>query len=151
MADDGTAVSDEAAGDGAGRTDAAAGDRPARWARPFYFCLGLLALGAGIVGVVLPLVPTTPFLLVAAFSFARSSRRLHRWLMAHPRLGPPIRRWRKHGAIRRSQKWWAIALMAATFLGSALAGASALVLAIQAAVLTGAGTFIATRPHGPDE
>jgi uncharacterized membrane protein YbaN (DUF454 family) len=54
-----------------------------------------------IAGVVLPMMPTTPFLLLATFAFARSSLRLHDWLVAHPRLGPPINDWRAHGAVSR--------------------------------------------------
>ena len=55
-----------------------------------WLTLGLLATACGVAGIVLPLVPATPFLLLAAFAFARSSPRLHGWLVAHPRLGRPI-------------------------------------------------------------
>ncbi len=82
--------------------------------RALWLLIGLLATGAGIAGIVLPLVPTTPFLLVAAFAFARSSDRLHSWLVTHPRLGPPITDWRDHGAISRRAKVLAVAVMLAT-------------------------------------
>ena len=120
------------------------------WARPLWFALGIASVGAGIAGVVLPLVPTTPFMLVAAFAFARSSRRLHRWLTEHPRFGPPIRRWREHGAIGRREKRLAVVLMGLAFAGSVVAGMSATVLAVQAVTLAGAGLFVLTRPDGPD-
>lgn len=97
----------------------------------------------------LPLVPTTPFLLLATYSFAQSSPRLHTWLVTHPRLGPPIADWNAHGAISRRAKMSAIAVMAATFLVSAIAGVSGTVLLIQAVVLCGAAAFILTRPDGP--
>ncbi|AVV81902.1 membrane protein [Shewanella putrefaciens] len=52
--------------------------------RGFFLLLGLTALALGLLGIVLPLLPTVPFILLAAFCFARSSERLHMWLMAHP-------------------------------------------------------------------
>src|SRR5690606_32626271 len=94
--------------------------------------VGLLATACGIAGIVLPLVPTTPFLLLAAFAFARSSPRLHAWLVEHPRLGPPIADWRDHGAISRRAKIAAAVVMLATFAGSAAAGVRGTVLVIQA-------------------
>ena len=68
--------------------------------KPFWFALGFLALGLGALGVVLPLLPTTPFVLLAAFAFARSSERWHAWLLNHRIFGPIITDWREHGAIR---------------------------------------------------
>ncbi|MDM5062741.1 YbaN family protein [Aeromonas salmonicida] len=63
--------------------------------------LGWLAFVTGIVGIVLPLLPTTPFMLLAAALFARSSPRFHCWLLAHPCFGPPIVDWQQHRGIRR--------------------------------------------------
>lgn len=111
--------------------------------------IGLVATGCGIAGIVLPLVPTTPFLLLAAYAFARSSPRLHAWLVTHPRLGPPISDWQAHGAISRPAKTAAVIVMAATFLVSAALGVSATVLVIQAVVLSAAATFVLTRPDAP--
>lgn len=119
-------------------------------ARPLWFVLGILALAAGLVGAVLPLVPTTVFLILAAYAFARSSDRLHRWLVEHPRFGPPIRDWREHGAIGRRQKVLAVALMAAAFALSLALGVPAGVLLVQAVVLLAAGVFVLTRPGAPD-
>lgn len=110
---------------------------------------GSLAMAMGLAGVVLPLLPTTPFLLLSAFCFARSSPRLHDWLVFHPRLGPPIRDWRHHGAIARRAKWLAVGAIAATFGISLAIGLRWEVLAVQAVVLSVVAAFILTRPDGP--
>jgi uncharacterized protein len=115
-----------------------------------WLIVGILATACGIAGIVLPLVPTTPFLLLAAFAFARSSPALHEWLVTHPRLGPPIADWRAHGAIARRTKMLAVAVILATFLGSWAAGVGATLLAVQAAVLTMVTLFILSRPTPPD-
>ncbi len=117
--------------------------------RIFWMAVGFAATGCGIAGVVLPLVPTTPFLLLAAYAFARSSPQLHAWLVTHPRLGPPIRDWHHHGAISRRAKVMAALVMIATFAGSWVAGVKTTVLMIQAVVLSCAAAFVLTRPDAP--
>ncbi len=62
-------------------------DVTARWLRPLYLAAGLVLVAIAVIGVFLPLIPTTGPLLLAAFFFARSSPRMHRWLLEHPRLG----------------------------------------------------------------
>ena len=114
--------------------------------RTFWFIVGCLALVCGIAGAVLPLLPTTPFLLVATFAFARSSPRLHAWLIEHPRFGPPINNWHTQRAISRKAKLTAVAVMVATFAISLALGAAPTILIIQAIVLTCAGAFILSRP-----
>jgi len=111
--------------------------------------LGLAATGCGFIGAFLPLVPTTPFLLLAAFAFARSSPGLHRWLLTHPRLGPPLRNWQRHGAIDRRSKALAILVMGAALAGSMLLGLPAWLFATQAVVLGVVAAFILSRPGGP--
>jgi uncharacterized membrane protein YbaN (DUF454 family) len=117
--------------------------------RVLWSLLGLLATACGIAGLLLPLVPTTPFLLIAAFAFARSSPRLHGWLVTHPRLGPPIAAWREHRAIRRGAKMTAVLLMAAAASASVALGVPGWVLAVQAVVLAIVATFVLTRPEPP--
>jgi hypothetical protein len=117
-----------------------------RW---FWLLLGYGATGCGIAGAVLPLVPTTPFLLVAAYAFARSSPRLHDWLTTHPQFGPLIDDWHRHGAINPKTKRLAVVVMLLTVGASWAFGASGTIIAVQALVLTCSATFILTRPNGP--
>lgn len=118
--------------------------------RALWLTLGLVSTACGVAGVVLPLVPTTPFLLLAAYAFARSSPHLHNWIMTHPRLGPPIAHWNRHGAISRRAKMAAMAVMTATFMTSVLLGVSGIILIAQATVLGGVATFVLTRPDVPN-
>lgn len=111
--------------------------------------LGLLALALGLLGVVLPLLPTTPFMLLAAWCFARSSERLHRWLLEHRSFGPMIIDWRDHRAIGKRAKLAAVLAMAAAFGISLGFGVRHEVLWLQAGVLTVMGSWIVTRPSGP--
>ena len=105
-------------------------------------------MGLGIVGAALPLLPTVPFLLLAAFCFARSSPRVHRWLVEHPKFGPPIADWRRSGAIRRKVKWYATVSILVGFSIPLMIGVRAEILAIQAVVLSAVALFIWTRPEG---
>lgn len=115
-------------------------------ARTLWLMVGFLATACGIAGVILPLVPTTPFLLLAAVAFARSSPRLHEWLVNHPRLGPPIVDWRTHRAIGRRTKLVAVAMMAAALALSVAAGVQGSVVLLQAIVFAGVAAFVLTRP-----
>lgn len=110
---------------------------------------GLLALGLGIIGVVLPILPTTPFMLVATFCFAKSSKRLHDWLVNHRTFGATVRDWHAHGAISKTAKISAVLTMAAVLILGLLLGLKTNLLIIQAVVMLGAATFILTRPFPP--
>lgn len=110
---------------------------------------GGVALALGLAGVVLPLLPATPFFLLAAFGFARSSPRLHDWLVYHHRFGPAIRDWQAHGAIAPKAKRLAVLAIVVTFAISLALGMPWPVLAVQGAVLFAVTTFILTRPDGP--
>jgi hypothetical protein len=117
--------------------------------RLIWLTLGGLFLVTGLIGVFLPVVPTTPFLLLAAGCFAKSSPRLHRWLLAHPTLGPPIRNWEENGAISPPAKRLALGSMAAVFILSAGLGLAWPMLAAQGALIAAGCAFILTRPDGP--
>jgi uncharacterized membrane protein YbaN (DUF454 family) len=84
-----------------------------------FLLLGCTSLGLGFAGMFLPLVPTTPFILLSAFCFSRSSSRLHRWLLAHPMFCSLLLDWERDGAIRPRAKAWSILLMNG-FLGYAV-------------------------------
>ncbi len=79
-----------------------------RW---LWWLLAYASLGIGIVGIVVPGLPTVPFVLLAAFAAARGSQRLRGWLLAHGRFGPMIRDWEREGAVSRRGKWLATAMM----------------------------------------
>lgn len=117
--------------------------------RTLWLSAGFLLLGFGLVGVVLPVLPTTPFLLLAAGSFAKSSPRLHGWLLAHPLFGPPVRNWEAHGAISRPAKRLAAGSMAVVFAVSVWAGLGWPVLLAQGVLITAGCAFVLTRPDGP--
>ena len=87
-----------------------------RRTRLLYLCLAYACVGLGTAGIVLPLLPTTPFLLVAAWAASRGSPRLHDWLYRHPRFGPILCAWRDERAVPTRAKWLACTLMAASWL-----------------------------------
>ena len=90
--------------------------RASRW---LWGAAGGIALVTGFIGVFLPLLPTTPFVLLAAFCFSRSSPRVERWLLSHPRFGPMIQNWRAHRAIPLRAKKLAWVMMTAGSLWAA--------------------------------
>ena len=119
--------------------------------RVFWFVVGILALALGGLGVVLPLLPTTPFVLVAAFAFANSSDTLHQWLLDHNIFGPLIANWQRYGAISRSAKVLSLLSMVALLVISLVMGVPAFVIAVQALVVGACSLFIISRPLPPGE
>lgn len=115
--------------------------------RGLWYALGVIALALGLVGVALPVLPTVPFLLLAAAAFARSSPRIERRILDHPVYGPPVRAWRDHGAIDRRAKIWSVLAMACGVGFSLLTGMPGWAVAGQASVCAVVGVFIVTRPE----
>ena len=114
--------------------------------RAFYVVLGLLCVGLGVLGLFLPVLPTTPFLLVSAWAFAKSSARLERWLLEHPRLGPRVRAWREHRVIPLPVKLTAWGSMIASLSIMAVTTKSWLVIVISASVMAVGAIYIAMQP-----
>ena len=83
--------------------------------RVLFFIGGWVSLILGCVGIILPLLPTTPFILLAAYCFSRSSERLHQWLTTHPQMGPLIQDWQQDGSICKTAKTKATVLIVGTF------------------------------------
>lgn len=117
--------------------------------RIFWFCFGVFFTICAALGVILPLLPTVPFLLLAAFCFSKSSKRAHDWLFNHPTFGPHLQDWQAHGVIRLRTKYIATATIAATFGISVIIGLKIWVLGAQACVLGCVLYFIWTRPSTP--
>lgn len=117
--------------------------RDAAW--PFRL-LGIAAVGIALAGVVLPVLPTTPFLLIAAWAFAHSSPRLDAWLRAHPHLGRPLAAWEDRRAIPRRAKAVAGVSLPAGWLLLWSGGAPVGISVAAGAVMLAAGVWILTRP-----
>lgn len=130
-------------------------DRAPIWSRPAYLLGGLVALGLGVIGIFVPLLPTVPFLLVAAWCFARSSHRLHRWLLAHPRLGPMIAPFQGGRGMPRHAKVALLitmaVLFAVTFVWLVHGWIPYLILGAGAVISFGAVARIPTHRHGEEE
>ncbi len=88
--------------------------------RILYTIFGLVSLGLGILGIFLPVLPTTPLLLLAAFLFLRGNRKLYEWLMNHPKLGPYITDFMVHKSIPLHVKIVSISLIWITLLNCAV-------------------------------
>ncbi|MFJ1251377.1 YbaN family protein [Cupriavidus sp. CuC1] len=126
--------------------------RRQRALRALWVVLGVLSLGLGTVGIFLPVLPTTPFVLLAAACFARGSERFHARLLAHPRFGPPVRDWQAHRSIPLRAKQLAIGMMwlsmgATAWLMRERSLASLTLVAIAAAVSAWL-LWLPTRPAG---
>ena len=114
--------------------------------RPLFLAAGVIAAALGSIGAFLPVLPTVPFLILAAFCFARSNPAWERRLLEHPRWGPSIRDWRERGAIVRKGKWGAtVALVASAALALATLAWPWTVLALVP--MSMAAMWIWTRPE----
>lgn len=119
--------------------------------RAIYSTLGIIFVIIGAIGIITPLLPTTPFLLLAAACFARGSQRFHQWLMTHPTLSKPILDWQQSGVIRMPAK-----ILSTIFIAVNLAFPLFIIGSISTqmkilTVIVGAGVlgFIWSRPSKP--
>lgn len=115
-----------------------------RWA---WWLLAYVALGLGLVGIVVPGLPTVPFVLLSAFAAARGSRRLHERLLADPRFGPMIRDWQEQGAVSRRAKRLAATMMAIAAVVMFLAAPAWWMAATGTAVMALVAAWLWSRPE----
>ena len=119
-------------------------------ARPAYLMLGWLCVGAGAVGVVLPVMPTTIFLLGALWAFSRSSPRFSTWIRQHAGFGPYVRDWDLYHAIPTHAKVLAVSMMSASFAWLLFfTEIPAVALIATGLVMLGAAGYVVTRPAPP--
>ncbi len=119
------------------------------WQRPIYLAVGLLSVVIGVVNLIIPGLPTTVFLIIAAGCFAKSSPKLEAWLLSHPKLGPSVRAWRTHKAIPRKAKIIAIVSMAISFAIVLLVHLKLWVTGLIGVILLASAIYVGTRPDGP--
>ncbi|MCO4745244.1 MAG: YbaN family protein [Proteobacteria bacterium] len=115
--------------------------------------LGLVFTAIGLVGVILPVLPTTPFMLLALWAFSRSSRRFHVWLYTHHLFGPPLQTWHLYRVIPSKVKVFAISIMSVSWLWLAFgAGLGLVPLAGAGSVMAfGAGFILHCPSHPPPD
>lgn len=111
-----------------------------------HLALGTLCVALGFIGLFLPVMPTTVFLILAAFFFTKGSPRLRKWLINHAHFGPGIRAWEETGAIPRKIKALSIAMMLTSFVPTVLLQIRLPYLALQAVLIAVGALYILTRP-----
>ncbi|HUG63475.1 MAG TPA: YbaN family protein [Methylomirabilota bacterium] len=113
-----------------------------------FLIAGVIFVGLALIGAVLPVMPTTIFLILAAGSFARSSPRLEKWLLDHRTLGPPIRGWRENGAISPYGKAMAVGGMTVGYWLFHLTAEPTIAMALVVLTVLGAcAAFVLSRPN----
>ena len=117
--------------------------------RVLFAAAGLLLVGLGVLGILLPGLPATPFLLLAAYCFARSFPRLHTWFTTHPWFGPYIRGARSGWRIPRAQAMQTIALLWISMAISAWLAARVWVTALLFTIALGVTIFLEKRSRVP--
>ena len=118
--------------------------------RAGFIALGFVFLALGIIGAFLPVMPTTIFLILAAWAFGRSSPRLEAWMLDHPKFGGVLRAWRAHGAIPRRAKWMACGGILLGYVLFWISAAPSTLLAVIVALgMLACALWIISRPEGP--
>ncbi|MDD9878120.1 MAG: YbaN family protein [Magnetovibrio sp.] len=122
------------------------------WMRWSLLAFGWANVGLGVIGIFVPGLPTTVFLLIAFWAFSKSSERFQNWLWTHPKLGPPIRDWHDHRVIPLKAKVLAAVMMASSFVYVAVFVAETWLLpALMAAVMVPAAAYVLTRSSAPPQ
>jgi uncharacterized membrane protein YbaN (DUF454 family) len=120
-------------------------------ARFAYLAIGFLFVGLGGLGAVLPVLPTTPFLLISLWAFSKSSARFERWLLEHKRFGPRLVAWRTYRVIPLPAKLAAWGSMIASLTIMAIARRPLWQIALAASVMAIGATYVASKPSRPPE
>jgi uncharacterized membrane protein YbaN (DUF454 family) len=123
------------------------GTVPAGHTRVLYLVIAYIALALGIAGVFLPLLPATPFLLVAVWAGSRGSQRVHDWIFEQPRFARLVNDWREQGAVPPGAKWLATIMMIVSFLTLIWSGANWMLLLGMGVFFGCIGGFLWTRPN----
>ncbi len=114
--------------------------------RCIFFALAWVSLGLGAIGIFVPLLPTTPFLILSAFCFSRSSDRWYRWLLSRPHIGPLISDWQERGVIRPPAKWMAGIMLCVSVIFVWLVTPLMSIKILTSLLLLSILIFISTRP-----
>jgi uncharacterized membrane protein YbaN (DUF454 family) len=117
------------------------------WARYLYIGAGFVSLVLGIVGIVTPVLPTTPFILLSGYCFARGSERFHTWIMRHKYFGPMIRAFRDEKRIPLKAKIFATVMIVVTMTATALVVKKIFAVAAMASVGVAVVIYIWTFKH----
>lgn len=112
-----------------------------------HLILGWTSVVLGLIGAILPLLPTTVFFILAAFFFTKGSPRLRHWLITHPTFGPPIQNWEDTGSIAPRIKVLALSMMGITLAGSVAFAMPMKIIVIQSVCMGCAALYILTRPN----
>jgi uncharacterized membrane protein YbaN (DUF454 family) len=114
--------------------------------KPLLFALGWFFFVLGVIGAFLPIVPTTPFLLLAALCFSKSSPRFHAWLLAMPVFGAAVEDWRLRRVIRPRAKFLCASMLTLSLVFIWAGPRPQLTIKIPVTLLmVGVGTFVVTR------
>ncbi len=114
--------------------------------RPLLFILGWISVILGFIGALLPIMPTTPFLILAAYLFSKSSPKFHAWLLNLPKFGPIIQEWESQKTIKKDVKITAIALLSVSMMGTLIfVNVSWKIKSILVFIWISVSVFIATR------
>ncbi len=111
-----------------------------------YACLAVVFLALAIIGIFLPVVPTTPFVIAAAWAASKGSPRIHAWLHNHVHMGPILRAWNERGAVPRKAKWLACCMMTLSWFIMFFIGLVWWWLAIMAVIFVSVSIYLFSRP-----
>ena len=118
--------------------------------RAIYFILGWFFFAIGAIGVLLPVVPTTPFMLLALWAFSRSSERFHNWLYNQHFFGPPLQMWQNHSVIPLAAKVMSISFMSISFVFMIFFSPIHIILKLVIGLLMLYGAwFVLSKPSNP--